>query len=216
MKKNLMFSVLMAVMVSALALASCSSSKKAKAVVQNVGSTLGELKEKSPAQLYAEDPDRNNMRAWGSYNGFADQNLEALAAATARSALAEEISVLIKSAVDRYEGGQRIDNRSLGGQAENVKTTESQGITDIESVSKELIAGSRIAVSNRYIQKDGTETCYIAVEISIDGLINNVKQNSKLQEAISKSRKEEIEYDSRKFKESMQSVFEELKEAKGQ
>lgn len=208
MKRNLFFSAIMAVMVSALTLTSCGSSKKS-------GSTLGDMKEKSPAQLYAEDADRNNLRAWGQYNGFADQDLESFAATVARGKMSEEVSTLITKAVDIYQNNQKINNRSLGGQAEDVMTGESKGDLDVSAVSKELIAGSRVAVSNRYVQKDGTETCYVAVEISVDALINNAKQNSKLQEAISKSRKEEIVMDSKEFKESMQSAFEDLKAAKG-
>jgi len=217
MKRNLLFSVIMAVTLSVMTFTSCGSSKNTKADYGDSASTsssLGERREKSPAQIYAEDPERTNMRAWGMYNGFPDQNLEALAAAAARSALADEISVLVKNAVDRYDNGSRINNRSLEGQAESVMTSESQAQNDIQTVSKELISGSRIAVSERYGQKDGTETCYVAVEISVDALVNNIKQNSKIKEAISKSRREEIAYDSKEFKESMQSVFDELKAAK--
>lgn len=217
MKKNSLFSVLMAVVITALIFTSCGSSKSAQSDSGSSASresTLGQRREKSPAQIYAEDPERTNMRAWGMYNGFPDQNLESLAAATARATLADEISVLVKNAVDRYENTQRINNRGLNGQAESVMTSESQAQNDIQTVSKELIAGSRIAVSDRFTQKDGTETCYVAVEISVDALINNIKQNSQIKEAISKSRREEIAYDSKEFKDSMQSVFDELKDEK--
>ena len=152
MKRNSLFSVLMAVVITALIFTSCGSSKSAQSDSGSSASresTLGQRREKSPAQIYAEDPERTNMRAWGMYNGFPDQNLESLAAATARATLADEISVLVKNAVDRYENTQRINNRGLNGQAESVMTSESQAQNDIQTVSKELIAGSRDLLYSR-------------------------------------------------------------------
>ena len=216
MKKNYLFSVVVAVVISAVSFTSCGSSKSAKADSGSASaeSSLGQRVEKSPAQIYAEDPVRTNLRGWGFYNGFPDQNLEAFAAAAARAQLADQVATLVKDGVDRYENGQRINNLGVRSNAEGVMTEEAQNQLNIQTVSKELIEGSRIAVSDRFAQKDGTQTCYVAVEISVDELVDKIKKSGQIKEAISKSRRDEIAFDSKQFKESIQSSFDDLKEEK--
>ena len=77
---------------TALAIMSCGASR----------STLGKHKEHSPAQIYAEDINRTNMRAWGMRTGTAAMNLEAYAAAAARAVLAENTSTLISRTIKDY------------------------------------------------------------------------------------------------------------------
>lgn len=202
----------------ALTFVACGTSKKAASSAQASGQeeSLGEHIQKSPEQLYAEDPDADNIRAWALYNGFESQNLETFAATQARAKLADEIATLVKTAVDIYENGARIDNKSLDKKAENVKTAESKAELKITAVSKELIRGSRVVMSDRYRQKDGTVNCYSAVEVNLKGVLNNIKNNASIQEAISESRKEKIDYNSKKFEQAMQSAFEELKQTKAE
>ena len=202
-------------MAIAIVLVSCGTSKKTATVAKS-GEGLGEQIQKSPEQIYAEDPDAETLRAWGFRNGFENQNLESLSATVARAKLADEISTLVKTAVDIYENGARIDNKSVNGKAENVKTLESKDETKITAVSKELIRGSRIVMSDRYRQSDGTVTCYSAVEVNLKGVLDNIKKNASIQEAISESRREKIDFNSKKFEESMQAAFEELKAAKSE
>lgn len=200
-----------------LILASCGSSKKAVAPASAPeGKSLGLKVQKSPEQLYAEDPEAENMRAWGFRNGFESQNLEALAATEARAKLAEEVATLVKSAIDIYEKNAKIDNKSLNAKAENVKTTESQDIVKVSAVAKELIRGSRIVMSDRYLQEDGTVNCYSAVEVNMKGILDNIKKNASIQEAISESRQARIDFNSKMFEESMKSAFDELKAAKAE
>lgn len=214
MKKHIFF-VAVAILLSA-----CGTSKKAvnnsaaQQVVQD--ESLGTLIQKSREQLYAEDPDAENMRAWAMYNGFENQNLESFAAAAARANLATEIATLVKNAIEIYDNGARIDNKAVDGVAENVKTAESKGESKITAVAKELINGSRIVMSDRYRQKDGTINCFAAVEVDVKGVLKNIKNNASIQEAISESRKAKIDYNSARFDEAMQEAFAELKGMKEQ
>lgn len=183
---------------------------------QSQDNGLGELMAKSREQVYAEDPDADNMRAWALYNGFENQNLESFSATIARANLAGEIATLVQTAVDIYDSGARIDNKGVKSAAENVKTAEMKGDNKITAVSQELIKGSRVVMSDRYRQKDGTVNCYTAVEISLKSVLNNIKNNQTIRESISQDRRQQIDYDSKQFEESMQAAYEALKEAKGQ
>lgn len=206
-------------MATAIALVACGTAKNTTSATQDSATaqeSLGTLIQKSQEQLFAEDPDADNLRAWASYNGFENQNLESFAATAARANLASEIATLVSTATDLYENGARIDNKSVDGMAENVKMAESKAENGIKAAAKELMRGSRIVMSNRYRQKDGTVTCYAAVEMNLKGVLNNIKNNASIQEAISQSRREQIDFNSKKFEEAMQSAFEELKEAKKQ
>lgn len=198
----------------ALLCAACGTSKKA-AVSSNENS-LGVHAQKSPEQLFAEDSERETMRGWGFYNGFSDQNLESFAAAVARTQLADEVASLVSNAIEIYSGNHRIDNKAVDSPLENAKMAEAAGKQQIKAVSKELVSGSRIAMSDRYIQKDGTVTCYSAVEISIKAILNNIRNKSQIQAAISDAQKASIDFNSQKFAEAMQSSFEELKQMKNE
>ncbi|MCR5071048.1 MAG: hypothetical protein K6A62_03895 [Bacteroidales bacterium] len=214
MKESLIFAAIAA----ALLVVSCGTAKKAtnNQQQQQDMSTLGQRKAKSPAQIYAEDEMAETLRAWGRYNGFADQNLESYAAAVARGALAERIAVLATSAVRKYDDSKQISNKNVDGVAETAKVAEFASNSEVTTVAKELIKGSRIAVSDRFVQKDGTEDCYVAVEVNMASLIKAVQENQKFQEALSFDRKAEIDFNSEKFRDSMMDAFEELKQAKQQ
>lgn len=178
--------------------------------------SLGTHVQKSPAQIYAEDADADNIRAWASYNGFESQNLENYAATAARAKLGDEIATLVSNAVEMYENGARIESKPVEGNIESASMSESLVNSKIKAVSKELISGSRVVMSDRYRQSDGTVTCFTAVEISVKGIINNIKGKTSVQEAISEGRKAAIDFESKLFEESMKASFEDLKKAKGE
>lgn len=166
-----------------ISLVSCGSANK---------STLGVLKEKSRAQQFAEDINRTTMRAWAQYTGFAHMNLEAYAAAAARALLAEQTSVLIC---------RTIDIRS-----------ESLGTSEIKSIAEETIKGSRVVMSDRYVQRNGSETCHVAVEISIDDIVRNIRHSEMIQEALSKAAGGRVvDFDDTDFAETMTESFNNIK-----
>ena len=84
----------------------------------------------------------------------------------------------------------------------------------VSSVTQELIRGSRIAVSDRYVQSDGTETAYVCVELDIPGLIDNLKNNTDLQDVISKEEKLDIDFSSEVFSDSVSEEFSKLNDLK--
>ena len=170
---------------TALAIMSCGASR----------STLGKHKEHSPAQIYAEDINRTNMRAWGMRTGTAAMNLEAYAAAAARAVLAENTSTLISRTIKDMEGEDAVSS------------------IDLESSAKEVIKGSRVVMSDRYVNKDGTETCYVAVEISLDDILMNIRHAEAIKEALSKSSADKaVDVDSDRFAETMKKSFSSIKE----
>ena len=199
MKKNLLFSTLLTVLFAALTFTSCGSS-----------AGLGKHKQKSPAQEFAESKTRTTLRGWGQYNGFSDQNLEAFAATQARADLVKEIKTYVATLIDIYDGAYKLGSLS---NEETGRVRDDRGLDESKIVefAEATLVGSHVVMSDRYVQKDGTETCYTAVEISLDAIANYMKQNKKFNEAISKDLKEEIRYDSDKFRESMSQAFEELK-----
>lgn len=170
---------------AALTLISCGASR----------STLGRHKEHSPAQIYAKDINRTNMRAWGMRTGTAAMNLEAYAAAAARAVLAENTSTLISRTIKDMEGEDAVSS------------------IDLESSSKEVIKGCRVVMSDRYVNKDGSETCYVAVEISLDDILMNIRRAEAIKEALSKaSGSKVVDVDSDKFAETLKKSFSHIKE----
>lgn len=206
------------ILMACLVVASCGVTKKQQAQNTPVqeGESLGAHIQKSPEQLFAEDPDADNLRAWAFYNGFETSNLESFAAAAARARLADEIATLVSNAVSIYENATRVDSKPADEQAQHALLTESQSENLIKAHSKELLKGSRVVMSDKYRQSDGTVTCYAAVEISLKGVLNNLKAQTELQEAISADRRSAIKFDSQQFEEAERQAFEELKEAKMQ
>ena len=170
----------------AISLVSCGSMGKAG---------LGRHKAESPAQIYAEDINRTTMRAWASYSGLPQMNLEAYAAAAARAVLAEHTSALVSRTIKESEKGMIVAE------------------SELESVSKETIAGSRVVISDRYVNRGGSETCYLAVEISIDDIIMNIRHSQMIQDAISKaSGGHVVDFDDDDFARIMSESFNSIKE----
>ena len=175
---------------------------------------MGQKKAKSEAQLYAEDPNATTIRAWALYNGFAEDNLEQRAAVLARQELSNTIATLVTGAIENYS--DTYSKQQMGGtEGIDKRRTLSESSKDkVSSVTQELIRGSRIAVSDRYVQSDGTETAYVCVELDIPGLIDNLKNNTDLQDVISKEEKLDIDFSSEVFSDSVSEEFSTLNDLK--
>lgn len=185
---------------------------------QKLATGLGQKKAKSEAQLYAEDPDATTIRAWAQYNGFPEDNLEQRAAVLARQELSNTIATLLTASIENYGDTYRTNEMGNGssGEGGGRKLTLSSGSKDkVSTVTQELLRGSRIARSERYVQPDGTETAYVCVELAMETLINNLQDNIELQQVISENEKLYIDWRSERFSQDMQDEFEALKEAKG-
>ena len=175
---------------------------------------MGQKKAKSEAQLYAEDPNATTIRAWALYNGFAEDNLEQRAAVLARQELSNTIATLVTGAIENYS--DTYSKQQMGGtEGIDKRRTLSESSKDkVSSVTQELIRGSRIAVSDRYVQSDGTETAYVCVELDIPGVIDNLKNNTDLQDVISKEEKLDIDFSSEVFSDSVSEEFSKLNDLK--
>ena len=175
---------------------------------------MGQKKAKSEAQLYAEDPNATTIREWALYNGFAEDNLEQRAAVLARQELSNTIATLVTGAIENYS--DTYSKQQMGGtEGIDKRRTLSETSKDkVSSVTQELIRGSRIAVSDRYVQSDGTETAYVCVELDIPGLIDNLKNNTDLQDVISKEEKLDIDFSSEVFSDSVSEEFSKLNDLK--
>ena len=176
---------------------------------------IGVKKAKSEAQLYAEDPNATTIRAWAQYNGFAEDDLEGVAANLARQELSNTIAALVTGAIEDYAERHRIQSQGADGTDKRMVLSQSTEET-VSTVTQELIRGSKVAVSDRYMLNDGTETAYVCVELDPELLLNNMVNNAKLKEAISQNEKLQIDKDREDFKASMESQIELLNERKAQ
>lgn len=152
--------------------------------------SLGKHKKASPAQKYAEDRKRTTMRAWGFRTGAPYMNLEAYAAMVARGKLAEQTAVLITSTL---KAQMDISNGSLG---------------EIKAFTEELIVGSRVVKSDRYVNKDNTETCYVAVEISLEDILRNIQGSKEFQQTMNRvAGGRTVNVSSKEFADQMRDTF---------
>ena len=144
----------------------------------------------------------------------AEDNLEQRAAVLARQELSNTIATLVTGAIENYS--DTYSKQQMGGtEGIDKRRTLSESSKDkVSSVTQELIRGSRIAVSDRYVQSDGTETAYVCVELDIPGLIDNLKNNTDLQDVISKEEKLDIDFSSEVFSDSVSEEFSKLNDLK--
>lgn len=198
------------VIATSLFLFGCRSSKVISPSATTSGSSLGVEIQKSPAQLYAEDKSATTLRAWGFYNGFADDNLESVAAANARAELSNQIAVLSSQALTNFT--DRCDKQGMaGGEMAKKKIKDTKVTDEIKSVSENLISGSKIAVSNRYGQSDGTQTVYVCVEIDPNVIANKIKNDAAIINAITDDEQMKIAFKEQMFNESMKESFEQFR-----
>lgn len=172
---------------------------------------LGTEIAKSPAQQYAEAADATTMRAWASYNGFADDQLEQVAAGIARGELANMLAVFVQNALENFVDRATIQGQTSDGAAKRkIKDDEVQ--TKLKVVSEALIKGSKMVRSNRYGQADGTHTAYVCVEIEPKMIAEKIKNDAALINAISDDDRLKIAFKSKMFDEEMQSSFERFRD----
>lgn len=227
---------------SALVLASCASSKKsqidpneqmmqmmqmmmkqqqqlqhqeqvAKASEGKLG--LGEEVAKSPAQIYAEDPTADKIRAWALFNGFEDDNLEAVAAQIARGNVSNTLEVLVEDALSNFVDRVTQQGATSEGVAKK-KIQDAKVASKLKTVSENLIKGAKVVKSNRYRQKDGTYTAYVCVELDPAVVANAIKNEQDIINAISFNEQMKIMWKSKMFDEEMKSSFEKLKEKRAE
>lgn len=173
--------------------------------------SLGVEIAKSPAQQYAEAADATTMRAWASYNGFADDQLEQVAANIARGELANMLAVFVQNALEDFVDRATVQGQTSDGAAKKkIKDDEVQ--TKLKVVSEALIKGSKMVRSNRYGQADGTHTAYVCVEIEPKMIAEKIKNDAALINAISDDERLKIAFKSKMFDEEMQSSFERFRE----
>lgn len=158
--------------VSISPMADASSRKKVKKV------------KKTEEQKFAEDPNRTTVRAWASWNDFPTMNIEAIAAAEANAALAEQTARLVSRAIDKLDESKIASEKGVNSNAQSVRAASQEVKMKLSSDAKGIIKGSRVAMSSRYEEKDGTHTCYVAVEISVTDILNNIKNMGLIEDAL--------------------------------
>ncbi len=218
MRKILVFTAIITMMVMA---SSCGSSKKAAAAAAAEAASAApqteapQKKWKSEAQLYAEDPDRTNMRAWAQFNGFPEDRLESAAITLARAELAKSISVLVKTSYKDFTERFGSNTRDAGENAEQNRKMAliNSSAEGIESVASEVIKGSRVVMSDRYVEKNGTETAYVCVEIPLETVIDEIQNNSLIKDIFTEGM-ETVDKREEKLRVSLKNAFEELKNAR--
>ncbi len=168
---------------------------------------------KSEAQIYAEDPDRTNLRAWAKYTGFPQERLESIAATRARAELANSISVLIINAYKEF--GENIGESNLSAEADATVKSHLERIEkledEIQAVANGFIKGSRIVMSDRYREKNGTETAYVCVEMPLETIEEQIQESKNFKKIFNDEDIKRIDDREKKFKKSMKDAFEELK-----
>lgn len=176
-------------------------------------SGLGVEIAKSPAQIYAEDPNATTLRAYASYNALPSVNGEALAAAQARAELATSIAALVKTAVKTY-AEQYSKEKLSGDQVEQIMDANTKANQSLEVIAQELVRYAPVKVSNEYAQPNRTVTTHVCVELHPDNILKAVKENQNYVDAVNANQKMEIDFRSAEFDESMKQGFEDLKQAK--
>ena len=175
--------------------------------------SLGTEIAKSPAQLYAEEADATTMRAWASYNGFADDQLEQIAAGIARGELSNMLAVFIQNSLENFVD-RSVKQGQTGDGAAKARIKDDKVQTKLKAASEELIKGSKMVRSNRYGQADGTHTAYVCVELAPKMIAEKIKNDAALINAITDDEQLKIAFKSKMFEEEMQSTFERLREEK--
>ena len=241
MKKMNIFSKLAFVAISVAVIASCGSSKQSQndmmmmqmmqMMMQNQQgqqrqgqyqdyqdqynsqkSSLGEEVAKSPAQIAAEDPNATQARAWGSSNGFPDDDLEGVATNIARGKLSESLSSWVQTAFSNFVDRMTKEGLTSDGMAQK-KVRDENTTNKIKNVSENLIQGSKPIVSNRYKQANGTETVYVCVELDPQIVINKMKNDASIINAITDDEQMKIKFKSHMFEEEMKESFEQYRAA---
>ncbi len=206
MRKNLFI-----VAIATLVVCSCGTTKN------SIGgrSTLGQEIQKSPAQLKAEDPNATTLRAYASYNAFESMNPARNATASARAALAESVASLVESGITHY--AEQYGQESLSdGEIQKQMSANNNAKNELKQVAKELVTYAPVIETNQYEQADGTIIAHVCVELHPSKILESVRESKSYQEAVNKDQQNYIDFKSEQFGKSLQSAFEELKQAKNE
>lgn len=228
--KTKMFLLVVAIV---MVMASCGTSKQSQSdlmmmqmmqmMMQNQGgqqqqqqqpatSSLGQEVAKSPAQLYAEDPEAESIRAWAFYNGFSDDQLEAVAADLARGNLSNSLTVFVQNALENFV--DRLSKQGLTNEGiAKKKVKDDKTTSKLKVVSENLIQGAKVVKANRYRQADGTETAFVCVELDPSVVANKIRNEAEIINAISDNEAMKIAFKSQMFDETMQESFEQFRAA---
>lgn len=175
-------------------------------------SSLGQEVAKSPAQLYAEDPKAESLRAWAFYNGFSDDQLEAVAADLARGNLSNSLTAFVQNALENFV--DRLSKQGLTSEGiAKKKVKDDKTTSKLKVVSEGLIQGSKVVKANRYRQADGTETAYVCVELDPSIVADKIRNEAEIINAISDSEAMKIAFKSKMFDETMADTFEQFRAA---
>ena len=175
-------------------------------------SSLGQEVAKSPAQLYAEDPKAESLRAWAFFNGFSDDQLEAVAADLARGNLSNSLTAFVQNALENFVDRLSKQGLTSEGIAKN-KVKDDKTTSKLKVVSEGLIQGSKVVVANRYRQADGTETAYVCVELDPSIVADKIRNEAEIINAISDNEAMKIAFKSKMFDETMEDTFEQFRAA---
>lgn len=152
----------------------------------NAVASIPQIQTKSKAQKYAEKKKKDTIRAWAQYTGFASMDLESFAAAAARVKLAEAMEVYVEKIVEHYNDAAPFDKINETGMAVKEYESLQKSSSRLKSVTDALIRNSRVVLTDRYVDKDGTVVCYAAVEVRI----SDIETVSKTSQAVSNALKE--------------------------
>lgn len=175
--------------------------------------SLGEEIAKSPAQLAAEDPKAQNLREWAFYNGFADDDLEYVATNLAKGKLSESLSSWVQTSFANFVDRMAKEGLTSDGMAQK-KVRDENTTNKIKNVSENLVEGVKVIVSNRYAQANGTHTAYVCIELDPNIVIQKVKNDAAILQAITEEEALMIKLKSHLFEEEMKGSFEQLRAAK--
>jgi hypothetical protein len=175
--------------------------------------SLGEEIANSPAQLAAEDPKAQNLREWAVYNGFADDDLEYVATNLAKGKLSESLSSWVQTSFANFVDRMTKEGLTSDGMAQK-KVRDENTTNKIKNVSENLVEGVKVIVSNRYAQANGTHTAYVCIEIDPNIVIQKVKNDAAILQAITEEEALMIKLKSHLFEEEMKGSFEQLRAAK--
>ncbi len=139
----------------------------------------GKKMKRNAVQEYANDPNAKELRAYGIYNDYEENDPWASAKNNARGELATKISAYVTSLIST----QRRGNQQRSGndvQKSSSNSMESAVQTAAEQV---LIRGARVAKEEAYKQKDGTITAYVCMEIDLGQLEKNLAESGLISNA---------------------------------
>ena len=94
------------------------------------------------------------------------------------------------------------------------KVRDENTTNKIKNVSENLVEGVKVIVSNRYAQANGTHTAYVCIEIDPNIVIQKVKNDAAILQAITEEEALMIKLKSKLFDEEMKDNFEQLRAAK--